>query len=67
MKKDQISILKKIKKVKSVLVQLAKKNVKTIIPGLTHFQSAQPISAGHYFLAYYEMFKRDTIRFCEAL
>ena len=67
MKKDQISILKKIKKVKSVLVQLAKKNVKTIIPGLTHFQSAQPISAGHYFLAYYEMFQRDTIRFCEAL
>ena len=46
---------------------MTKKNVKTIIPGLTHFQSAQPISARHYFLAYYEMFKRDTIRFCEAL
>ena len=67
MKKDQMSILKKVKKVKSVIVQLAKKNKKTIIPGLTHFQSAQPISAGHYFLAYYEMFKRDTIRFSEAL
>ena len=67
MKKDQMSILKKVKKVKSVIVQLAKKNIKTIIPGLTHFQSAQPISAGHYFLAYYEMFKRDTIRFSEAL
>tara|TARA_B100001057_G_scaffold63068_1_gene56569 strand:+ start:497 stop:1849 length:1353 start_codon:yes stop_codon:yes gene_type:complete len=67
MKKDQISILKKIKKLKEVLIKSAKKNIKTIIPGLTHFQSAQPISAGHYFLAYYEMFKRDTIRFNDGL
>ena len=33
------------------------------MPGLTHFQTAQPISAGHYFMAYYEMFQRDYERF----
>lgn len=45
------------------LVELAEENVETIMPGYTHLQHAQPISYGHYLMAYYQMFKRDKERF----
>ncbi|MFC4761476.1 argininosuccinate lyase [Fructobacillus durionis] len=45
------------------LVTLAEKNVDTLMPGYTHLQHAQPISYGHYLLAYYEMLQRDFERF----
>ena len=67
MKKDNVLISKKIKRLKNSLVKSANKNIEILLPGLTHFQSAQPISAGHYFMAYYEMFSRDTTRFEESL
>nr|BAP90750.1 argininosuccinate lyase [Pachypsylla venusta]BAP90751.1 argininosuccinate lyase [Pachypsylla venusta] len=38
------------------------KHTKTIMPGFTHFQIAQPISLGHYLLAYASMFQRDINR-----
>ena len=41
-----------------VLVEKAECYHKTIIFGYTHLQRAQPISAGHYYLAYFNMFKR---------
>ena len=33
------------------------------MPGFTHLKNAQPISFGHYLLAYVEMFNRDKKRF----
>lgn len=42
-----------------VLVTLADKHAGTIMPGYTHMQHAQPITYGHYLLAYFEMFQRD--------
>ena len=33
------------------------------MPGFTHLKNAQPISFGHYLLAYIEMFNRDKKRF----
>jgi argininosuccinate lyase len=33
-----------------------------ILPGYTHLQRAQPVLAGHYFLAYVEKFQRDRER-----
>ena len=63
MKKDNDQITKKIKILKQVLIKNAEKNINILMPGLTHFQTAQPISAGHYFMAYYEMFQRDYERF----
>ena len=45
MKKDNILISKKLKKLKSVLLQVASKNILITFPGLTHLQTAQPISA----------------------
>mgnify|MGYP001160084690 FL=1 len=66
MKKDNELISKKIKELKLCLIKNAEANVNNIMPGLTHFQTAQPISIGHYFMSYYEMFNRDSKRFEEA-
>ena len=48
MKKDNILISKKLKKLKSALLQVASKNILITFPGLTHLQTAQPISVGHF-------------------
>jgi argininosuccinate lyase len=45
-----------------VLVEKAETYRNTIIFGYTHLQRAQPISAGHYYLAYFNMFVRDRER-----
>ncbi len=45
------------------LLALAKKNVKTLMPGFTHLRKAQPINGAQYFNAYSEMFLRDLDRF----
>jgi argininosuccinate lyase len=36
------------------------------MPGLTHLQSAQPVTLGHHLMAYYEMLRRDRSRFADA-
>src|SRR6188508_930468 len=38
----------------------------TIMPGLTHMQTAQPVTFGHHLLAYVEMAARDRGRFADA-
>ena len=43
----------------SNILNLAQKNIRTIMPGFTHLKNAQPLSLAHYLLAYVEMFKRD--------
>ena len=48
-----------IKELQQALVRLASENVETIMPGYTHMQHAQPISYGHYLMAYFQMFQRD--------
>ena len=50
-------------KLQTALVDQAAANVKTVMPGYTHMQHAQPISYGHYLLAYFQMFQRDVERF----
>jgi argininosuccinate lyase len=44
-------------------LNLAEKNIYTIMPGFTHLKNAQAISFAHYLMAYIEMFKRDKKRF----
>ncbi|MBQ3458207.1 MAG: argininosuccinate lyase, partial [Synergistaceae bacterium] len=51
----------------SVLVSNAEKHINVIIPGYTHMQQAQPISMGHYWLAWFEAFQRDNDRLNFAL
>ena len=57
------NILRDIASVMKALVKKAEKNSETVMPGFTHLKNAQPVSFGHYLLAYYEMLKRDKKRF----
>lgn len=56
-------VIQAIKDLQKVLVEKAAANVETIMPGYTHLQHAQPISYGHYLMAYFQMLQRDVERF----
>ncbi|MCX5848321.1 MAG: argininosuccinate lyase, partial [Deltaproteobacteria bacterium] len=55
-------IIALINALQSQLVKVAKSEIKTIMPGYTHMQKAQPVLLSHYFLAFGEMFARDAER-----
>ena len=48
------------------LSQKAFDHAGTVMPGLTHLQTAQPVTFGHHLLAYVEMAARDRGRFADA-
>ncbi len=47
----------------TALLNTAEQHTRTIMPGYTHMQKAQPITLGHHLCAYVEMFRRDIGRF----
>lgn len=49
--------------VQAALLDLAHEHSADVMPGYTHLQRAQPVTCGHYLLAYVEMFGRDKDRF----
>jgi len=49
------------------MMNLAEREKDTVLPGYTHLQRAQPITFGHWCLAYVEMFNRDIGRIKDAL
>ena len=48
------------------LTTKALEHAATVMPGLTHLQTAQPVTFGHHLLAYVEMAARDRGRFADA-
>jgi argininosuccinate lyase len=48
------------------LAEKAQEHVDTVMPGLTHLQTAQPVTFGHHLLAFVEMTERDRGRFADA-
>jgi argininosuccinate lyase len=54
-----------IKSLQQVIINLAKDNLTTIMPGYTHLQKAQPITFAHHIMAYFEMLKRDRDRLAD--
>jgi argininosuccinate lyase len=48
------------------LVDLAEREIETVMPGSTHLQPAQPVLLAHYLLAYVEMAERDRGRLADA-
>jgi argininosuccinate lyase len=48
------------------LAEKALAHAATVMPGLTHLQTAQPVTFGHHLLAYVEMAARDRGRFADA-
>ncbi|REL28514.1 argininosuccinate lyase [Thalassotalea euphylliae] len=49
------------------LMNLAERESNTVLPGYTHLQRAQPVTFGHWCLAYVEMFDRDIGRLKDSL
>jgi argininosuccinate lyase/amino-acid N-acetyltransferase len=49
------------------LLELAEREKDTVLPGYTHLQRAQPVTFGHWCLAYVEMFNRDIGRLKDAM
>ncbi len=45
-----------------VLADMGERYAETVMPGYTHLQRAQPVTFGHYMLAYAEMLLRDRER-----
>ncbi|MDZ8029252.1 MAG: argininosuccinate lyase [Nostoc sp. DedQUE01] len=58
--RDQIQQIKsQLREFQGILLDIAEKNVETLIPGYTHLQRAQPLSLAHHLLAYFQMAQRD--------
>ena len=57
--KEVISLIKNLL---YTLLEIAKDNTKTIMPGYTHMQRAQTVTFAHHLCAYSEMFRRDVDR-----
>jgi argininosuccinate lyase len=55
-------LLAAITGLQKALLDRAERYAATIIPGYTHLQRGQPVTAGHHFLAYIEMLERDKSR-----
>ena len=66
--KEEIGKIKElIADLMKILLDLAKKHVRTVMPGFTHLQKAQPIILAHHLLSYFQMFRRDTERLDDCL
>jgi argininosuccinate lyase len=64
--KNSKIIIAQLKTLIKTLVEIAKEHTKTLMPGMTHLQHAQPISFAYHLLAYCAMFERDLSRFSDA-
>lgn len=60
-------ILTVIGELQQSLARQAKEHARTIFPGITHLQHAQPIVFGHVVLCYHERLARDAGRLADAI
>ena len=59
MKREVVEIGELLLKFEQELLTVAKEHEKTLMPGYTHLQRAQPITFAHHLLAYFNMLQRD--------
>ena len=67
MREEAIGVVELLYKLIGALLNKAKENRETIMPGYTHLQRAQPITFAHHLLAYCMMFMRDAGRVLDAM
>ncbi|MBK9751665.1 MAG: argininosuccinate lyase [Chloroflexi bacterium] len=48
-----------VAQLQAALVEQAEIHIETLMPGYTHVQTAQPVTAGHWLMSYFWMFQRD--------
>jgi argininosuccinate lyase len=62
LRKRVVEFVGLLNKLQEALIEKAKDNLDTILPGYTHLQRAQPILFAHHLMAYVSMFQRDIER-----
>ncbi len=62
MKREVAEIADLLIHFEEALLAVARKHTRTLVPGYTHLQRAQPVTYAHYLLAYFGMMKRDFYR-----
>ena len=62
LRKRVVEFVDLLHKLQTALIEQAKENLDTIVPGYTHLQRAQPILFAHHLMAYVSMFGRDIER-----
>ncbi|MDD4311577.1 MAG: argininosuccinate lyase, partial [Eubacteriales bacterium] len=62
LKKEIVEIISLTKSLISAITTVAEANAETVMPGYTHLQRAQPVTFGHWILAYAFMLSRDIKR-----
>ena len=60
---DEINV--QLRRLQQALIDLAEREVDTVLPGFTHLQVAQPVSFGHHMLAWFENLERDAQRLAD--
>ena len=59
LKKQTVQIAALLLELEQTVTDIAKKHTRTVMPGYTHLQRAQPITFANHLCAYAEMFLRD--------
>ena len=55
-------LLSDLRQLQTALVNTAERHIDCVMPGYTHLQPAQPITAAHWLLSYFWMLERDADR-----
>lgn len=62
-RQEVLQVTEHLQEMLETLLHIMEENINTYMPGFTHLQKAQPTTLAHHMGAYFEMFKRDTLRF----
>lgn len=63
---ELLSLMNELLNLRKALLKKAEQHVRTLMPGFTHLQHAQPTTLAHHLLAHADAFKRDFDRIAEA-
>jgi argininosuccinate lyase len=66
LRENLISVMSSVVGLEEALIKLAEENIRTLFPGYTHMQPAQPVTFAHYLLSYVDCLGRDFQRLEEA-
>ncbi|MBC6955320.1 MAG: argininosuccinate lyase [Anaerolineae bacterium] len=62
-----VDLLVAVRHLMRVLAERAGEHADTVMPGFTHLQPAQPITAGHWLMSVFWMLERDTQRLTDTI
>src|SRR5262249_22763605 len=62
LKEVGVEVKARLHRLQQVLIDHAEAHTRTVLPGLTHMQHAQPVVLAHHLLAYFWMLERDRER-----